>query len=825
MKVSLNAIRQLVDFDLPPVDELIKSINEQLGGVEEVIDLGRKYEGAVIVKVVECQPLEGSDHLNVVKIDDSGVVKDVDRDDKGLAQVVCGAPNVRSGMYAVWLAPGVTVPASFDDAEPFVLSARQLRGVVSNGMLASPKELAFGDLHEGILEIDPDENIPGKAGAVQPGAHFAELYGLNDYVIDIENKMFTHRPDCFGVLGVAREIAGILHRQFKSPEWYIAEKTTSHSSGLALEVENAVPEKVSRFMAVAVKDVVIKPSPIWLQAELVRLGAKPISNIVDITNYMMLLTAQPMHAYDYDKVKTAKLGVRLANDGEALTLLGGKTISLNKADIIITDGQRPIGLAGVMGGADTEVSTATRNIILECATFDMFTIRRTSMRHGLFTDASTRFTKGQSLLQNRAVIQKALQLVAELTGGVQASSLLDQNREKEVSDATGPMTVDEIVETTFINERLGLQLSAVDIQKLLGNVEFSVHEENKDGKLNYRAPFWRTDIHLAEDIVEEVGRLYGFHHLPQELPRRSIQPSPENSRRQLKARLRQILSIAGANEVLTYSFVHRSLLEKAGQDTQDAFQLSNALSPDLHYLRLTVLPSLIEKVHPNVRAGYDRFALFEIGKGHSKKAGRDEQGVPLEQEYVASAFAGGGFYDAKAALSFLAEKLHLSFSFKPIKDHPLFEAKRSARVLCNDTAIGFVGELRSTVRRQFKLPELSAGFELELGVLLDAVTLATSPYRALSKFPSVERDLTLKVEESVPFEAVERALQEAIKPINLMISLNPVTIYQPEAGQTKNLTFHISLVSFDKTLTSDEANDVMRAITDYATSKVGAAVV
>ena len=301
MKVSLNTIKQYIHFDLPSVDELVARINEQLGGVEEIVDVAKKYEGIVIVKVVECAPLEGSDHLNVTKIDDGGVVQNVERDENGLVQVVCGAPNVRAGMFAVWLAPGVTVPESFEDTEPFVLGARPLRGVVSNGMLASAKELAFGDSHEGILEIDPNEWKPNDF-EIKPGANFAEVYALNDTVIDIENKMFTHRPDCFGQLGVAREIAGILGHQFESPEWYKNIPEFGGGEGLSLTVQNDIPDKVPRFMAVAIKDVTVKSSPVWLQAELVRLGAKPINNIVDVTNYVMLLTAQPMHAYDYDKV-------------------------------------------------------------------------------------------------------------------------------------------------------------------------------------------------------------------------------------------------------------------------------------------------------------------------------------------------------------------------------------------------------------------------------------------------------------------------------------------------------------------------------------------
>lgn len=825
MKISLNTVKQFVDFELPPIEELTAKINEQLGGVEEVIHLGEKYDNILVVRVDECIPLEGSDHLHVVKIDDGGVRKNVERDENGKIQVVCGAPNVRSGMLAVWLAPGITVPATFDDQEPFVMSSREVRGVVSNGMLASPKELAFGDSHEGIMEIDPQDVIPGRDGDIKPGVLFANLYGLDDYIIDIENKMFTHRPDCFGVIGVAREIAGIHHKQFQSPRWYVPDVPWNSANELSLSVTNNAHEKVSRFLAVAVKGVTIKPSPLWLQAELVRLGAKPINNVVDVTNYVMLLTAQPMHAYDYSKIGTSKIDVRMANGGEALTLLGGKTIALNQSDIIITDGQKPIGLGGVMGGTETEVSSHTTDIILECATFDMFTIRRTSMRHGLFTDASTRFTKGQSNLQNSAVMQFALQLIAQLAGGVQASDVIDIKNKNQTNTDSVPMIIDSQVESSFINERLGLTLTAEEILELLSCVEFIQLEDKKDGRVGYRAPFWRTDIHLPEDVVEEVGRLYGFHYLPQQLPRRSIAPAMVNNRTLLKEKLRYALSAAGANEVLTYSFVHKNMLEKIGQDTNDAYQLTNAISPDLHYMRPTVLPSLIEKIHANVRAGYSRFALFEIGKGHSKKRGNDDQGVPLEQEYISLAIAGGNYYDAKLSLDNIAEKLHIQIEFEPIKNCEIFEPRRSASVSCEGKFLGTVGEFQSVVQRHFKLPKLAAGFEIDLDALILASDSPSPIYRPLSKYPPVERDITLRVHEDVMFREVQMAIEESLKSTVLITSVSPTNIYKPEASTTKNITFHISLVSLEKTLTSEEANDVISKIGEYAERKIGAKLI
>ncbi|QQS18498.1 phenylalanine--tRNA ligase subunit beta [Candidatus Saccharibacteria bacterium] len=554
MKVSLNTIRQYVNFELPPVDELVARINEQLGGVEEVVDIGAKYKGIVIAKVVKCEPHPDSDHLHVCEIDigDYPLPPTVERLPSNLIQVVCGAPNVHADMFVAWLPPGATVPASFDK-EPFVLDVRKIRGVESNGMLASSAELAIGDNHDGIVEIDTTEWKPTGV-EIAPGVDFARAYGLDDTIIDIENKMFTHRPDLFGQLGVAREIAGIQQQPFVSPEWYlhpviptVAEESSPNAaedssasplgSGsaqndkqLELTVSNDAGDKVPRFMAVAIKDIEIKPSPLWLQCALVAMGGKPINNIVDVTNYVMLLTAQPTHAYDYDKLRGHKIGARMAKQGEQLPLLNGKTYTLEADDIVIVDGEGPVGLGGIMGGGNSEVSASTKNIVLEVANFDMYTVRKSSMRHGLFTDALTRFNKGQSPLQNDRIIALLMQSVFDVAGGSQASNVFDEwNLESRIKNQ------EVEVSSQFINDRLGLALDVQQIQMLLENVEFTctIH----DTSIKIQPPFWRTDIDLPEDIVEEVGRLYGFDKLPRELPLRSMKPAPKNPNFEMKRKL------------------------------------------------------------------------------------------------------------------------------------------------------------------------------------------------------------------------------------------------------------------------------------------------
>ena len=838
MKVSLNLIKQLINFELPPVDELVARVNQQLGGVEEVIDLNAKYGGARIVRVVECTKHPDADRLSVTKIDDGGAVADVPRDENGLVQVVCGAPNVHADMWAIWLPPKSMVPASFDDDEPFVLDARPLRGVLSQGMLAAADELAIGTDHEGIVEIH-EHDVP--AGVeLTAGTRFAEMFGLDDYVLDIENKMFTHRPDCFGQLGVAREIAGIFHQRFTSPEWYGVIQDFAGGDGLELEIFNEATEVVSVFSVVAIKNIEVRPSPLWLQCQLVAMGGKPINNIVDATNYMMLLTAQPTHAYDYDKLRGSTLGARMARDSEKVSLLNGKEYELTTDDIVIADGEGVIGLAGIMGGADTEVSDGTKNIVLECANFDMYALRRTAMRHGIFTDALTRFNKGQSPAQTDPVLKRLMGMV----GGEQASPVLFKNHQSLRSVLTDGMhwCGGLLVPSGFVEERLGAHFVDDEMSTLLKNVEFiakDAHEYDEQGMMIY-VPFWRTDLELPEDIVEEVGRLYGFDKLPRQLPMRSIKPAPRNPRRQLKQAIRQSLSRAGANEVLTYSFAHEHVLKNAEQDPSHAYRLSNALSPDLQYYRTSVLPSLLDKVHANIKAGHDEFMLFEIGKIHDKELPLTDENLPSEQTFVDGVYAskkphtGAPFYKARKLVDRLLADINVEADFVKIAesgaDVPApFDGQRSAWIVAeNGGKLGIVGELSQTARRNFKLPDYTAAFSLDIEKLQD--NLAENReynYRPLSRYPSTTRDISLKMQSAVDYASVYACAEEvAKKHRELQIGITPIAIYQPkDDDSTKTVTLSVKFTSAERTLADKDTAPIIEEIAAMAAEEFDAAQV
>ena len=843
MKVSLNIVKSLVNFELPPVDELVARVNAQLGSVEKVIDLGAQYKDARIVHVVQCEPHPNADRLHVCLIDDGGAVANIPRDDKGYVQVVCGAPNVHADMWAVWLPPNSTVPASFADAEPFVLGARKLRGVLSQGMLAAADELAIGTDHDGIVEIS-GRDMP-KGAVLRAGDSFAQVFGLDDVVLDIENKMFTHRPDCFGQLGVAREISGIFGQAFTSPDWYRVAQKFADGSGLKLDVYNDIPDLVPRFMAVAVKNVAVQPSPLWLQCQLVAMGGKPINNIVDATNYIMLMTAQPTHAYDYDKLCGGKLGARMAREGETIALLNGKTYTLGTDDIVIADGERAVALGGIMGGADTEVSSDTNNVVLECASFDMYAVRKTAMSHGVFTDALSRFNKGQSPLQNAPVLKRLMGMI----GGEQASEVHDKKQFSDEFDEyfAGKYTPANIdINSSFINQRLGLQLTDSDIYTLLNNVE--VHNHGPEDELGYmciQVPFWRTDIELKEDVVEEGGRLYDFGKLPRELPQRSTKPAPKNPRRELKRQIREQLSRAGANEALTYSFVHEHILKRAEQHADQAYKLSNALSPDLQYYRLSVLPSLLDKVHANIKAGHDEFCLFEIGKGHDVRLPHSEDGLPSEQTFVDAVYAAkkarasAPYYQVQRMAVRLLSSLGAQFELAPMETEnddgkelsgvefevaAPFDRQRSAWILCGKERLGIVGEFKQAVRRNFKLPEYAAGFSINFDRLL-AQPRDEQAYRPLSRFPSTSRDVSLRAPRDVSYAELYHVVQAAVDESagDITVTIEPRAIFQPANDRSiKTTTFRLRMTHYERTLTDADAKPIVDRVATMALAKLGA---
>ena len=688
-----------------------------------------------------------------------------------LTQVLCGAPNVHEGMLVAWIAPGATVPASVHEDAPFVIGTRKMLGKYdSHGMLAAPDELDLGDMHDGIAEIDPE--------MAKPGDNFADVFELNDKILEIENKSLTHRPDTFGLIGFAREVAGILGQKFEEPEVKAELKTTGD---IKIEVDENV---CGRYTAVVLeKHGEIKKKYLSLQdAYLAKAGMRPIDPIVDATNYLMLLTGQPLHAFDYDKfvavggVKEPKIIVRLAKNGEKLTLLDGKDVELNENDIVITSNNVPVALAGAMGGASTMIDENTKNIIIESATFSLYNLRKTQMAHGIFSEAITRFTKGQPAYQTLTVAGECAEMLKD---GFKVVAVSDCYPKPEKTPAVE-------IATSEINGLLGTDYSNDLINRTLTNVSFEV---SGDANLKVTAPAWRTDIHIKEDITEEVGRLLGYDNIAPVLPKHGT--ATPNKLFKLKTFSRKTLKEFGANEVLTYSFVSERILENAGLDTKNSYKIVNSISPELQLVRQSLIPSLLDKAHMNQKIPFDKFALFEMNKVYRKDWGMDEEDVPTEKMNIALVLAerkttGDAYYKAKLFVEKYLAKLNIEATFKPLKTKTAealpFEPKRSAEVWVGEKYLGVVGEFKTAVKRNFKLADYLAGFELDLLAILEL----ESPKLVAKDFEIKDKqDLTVtstKTYAEVLAEVREKYPEAEISPIG---------IYQPEGKEEKNITFHL----------------------------------
>lgn len=843
MIISVNWLKKFVP-ELPEISELSRLIGARLVEIEDVIDLGEKYKDVIIAKVVSAQKVENSDHLNLCKIDDGGVREGANRDEDGFIQIVCGAPNVREGIFIAWLPPESIVPETYGSDEEFKLGARKLMGNMSNGMIASLRELGLGDDHDGILEITQN----GSDYELKAGVSFAKFFELDDYLLEVENKSLTHRPDCFGIIGFAREVAGILGQDFQNPDWFISPELPEVSAQSVVEPEITIQsgDVCDRYQAIVMStDRITDDGMTTEKTYLLRSGMRPISKVVDVTNYLMLLSGQPLHAFDYDKLLVisggdrAKITVRTAVDGEELELIDNRKIKLSDNDIVVAagdEGGTVVALAGAMGGKNTEIDESTKNIIIESATFNLYNLRNTQMRHGIFSEAITRFTKGQPAGITEAVLCKAVQQL----GGAGAETVSQISGQYPAKANNLPIEISE----SNINDLLGTDFSRSEIIQTLENVGFMIEVVGED-MISVISPYWRTDIHISEDIIEEVGRLNGYDNIALELPKRTFTAVDNSKTDQLQRDVRNILTSAGANELLTYTFVHGDLIKSAGQDVKNSYRITNSISPDLQYYRQSLTPSLLAKVNQNIRSGFDKFAIFEINKvspKNNRQPDLNNESVPRERKNLAFSIADKkgqtGFYEAKKYLDFIFKKLNLNIELTEldgISDLPIntpFEPKRSATVYLIDeqgerlASIGVIGEYRKSVSNKLKLPDNTAGFELEIADSLIAAWVNAKPeFKSLSKYQSVERDISLKIDKTIRYSEVLSSVKLGLPNTGtIKVDITPLDIYS-DNDETKTVTLRFIIMPYDKTLSGDDIKAITERIEEAAKNKLNAEIV
>lgn len=850
MKISLNKIKSYLS-EPPKISdaELIKLIGSRLVEVEEVIDLKPKYQGIYLAKVVSAEKIPDT-HLTLCQIDAADAGSKHKNPETGLVQVVCGAPNVHVGMLTAWITPGSIVPSTFG-GEDFRLSVRKLRGYESNGMLAAADELDLGADHDGIIEIDPKMtwNTPTTLGerVVASGDALADAFGLNDLILDVENKSLTHRPDCFGLIGFAREVAGILGQPFTEPEWPALATTGCATDGceeLALSVKITDSDLCPRYSCAVFDLPDNKPSKYFTKsaAFLAKSGMRAIDPMVDLTNLLMLETGQPLHAFDYDKLitvggtKNPEIIVRAAEDGEELQLLDGKTVTCSSDDILITSNNVPVAMAGAMGGKNTEIDASTKRVVLESATFSLYHLRKTQMAHGIFSEAITRFTKGQPASMTLPVLAEAVQRL-----NVQPLAVADQYPE--------PAKPTEISLTLAeIDQLLGTAYSLETVAKTLENVGFKVSsglsgasksktaDTPSSDSLTVVSPLWRTDIHIREDLIEEVGRLLGYDNIELKSPLRPFIEAEIDPMLKLKRELRGILSDNLAlHEVLTYSFISKSLLEKVGQDPLESYEIVNSISPELQSFRQHLVPSLLDKIRENLKSGHKSFGLYELNQVTTRSAGLISDAELLNQpDDLAAPYATprmsthlglvqlGDFYYLKSLILAAMKSLKISVAYARLdptnaKNYPYLEPAHSAILTANDQILGAFGEVKRSCLAKFKLAgdktdQPISALELNLD-LVETLPRELRTSLKLSKFPAVERDLTAKVSADAEFGRIHNAIDATLASENLIYSATPISIYQPANSPTKNLSFHLKFSNPEKTLDAPEIVKIMEKVT------------
>lgn len=829
MLISLNALKRYVKIpDSLSTADLMKLIGSRLVEVEGTESLAEKYRNIYVAKVVKCTDIPDT-HLHLCEVDAGSLNQEFGKLENGLIQVVCGAPNVRAGLYVVWLAPGAIVPSTFG-TENFQLSVRKLRGFLSYGMIAGADELGFGTDHKYIAKLAPD--------LAKPGIPITQALDLDDLIIDIENKSLTHRPDTFGLIGFAREVAGILNQPFENPEIFqgdfdfqsqvlAIDNTARVAQTPIIEIQDSV--LCPRYSCVVLDENNFKHNIVDNDSLLTREGVflyksglRPISQIVDATNLTMLETGQPLHAFDYDKfialggTDTPKIIIRAAKSGEKITLIDDTEVELNSNDIVITSNNVPVALAGAMGGKNTEIDANTKRILIESATFSLYNLRKTQMAHGIFSEAITRFTKGQPVFGTIP----ALRLCLSKLGVKDPSKLI-------FADCLAGVPKQESISITLqdLNQTLGAVFNFEQISKTLKNVGFLVVPSPDKQTINITAPLWRTDIHIKEDIYEEVGRLTGFDNIPKSLPLRSFKGSPKNQLFALKREIRNILSDQlGANELLTYSFVSKALQGKVGENINDSYEIINSISPELQCFRQSLVPSLLEKVYENQKAGYKDFILYEMNQVAKHSFGLLDDQTPRLEPHLAITFE-GDFYKIKNLCLSIGASLGFDFIFTKYEEqeYPYFEPLHSVNISLGQNIIGSLGEIKHSVQKSMKLKGLAA-LELNLGALF-GVPRVLHVAQKVSRFPSVSRDLTIKTPDAISFENLEQAIKCALIQDSLIYTLEPVSIYrQSEKNTSRNCSFHLRFASTVKTMSADEISAIMKQIEQNITA-LGAEII
>ena len=804
MLIPFSWLSQYVDITLPP-QELAHRLT--MGGIEvgDVISRGG-WEGCVVGYVRGTRPHPNADTLTLCEVDPG---------DGPPVEVVCGAPNVAAGQKICFARPGVTL-LNMHNGRREELKPASIRGIVSEGMICSEAELEISDEHEGIIVL-PDDAVVGAPLDDVLGDTFLEL------------ELTPNRGDCLSILGVAREIGALTGQQVRVPEITYPESDTPVEN--MAKVTIADPDLCLRYTASVITGINIGPSPDWLQDRLTRAGLRPINNVVDVTNYVMLEFNQPLHAFDLDTVTDRHVVVRRAADGEKFTTLDDVERTLTADNLLIADPAQAIGIGGVMGGANSEITASTTNMLLESATFHNLNNRRTATGLNLRTEASQRFEKGLRPELAPIALRRATQLILDTAGGEAAAGIIDVFPAGDEPVASVPLTVQRL------RQVLGMDLDIGRAESVLTSLGIATRRTGPDS-LEAEPPYWRSDIAIEEDLIEEVIRIIGYDEVPTTMLSSPIPYHRGDAMTTLKDNLRDALAAAGMQETISYPLVGPDELAKLGDgvaDRQQLLRVANPMSAEQDVLRPTLAASILNTLAYNRGHNDGGFRLFELGRAFIPQS----NGLPQERELAAGVMCGPrheanwlsdteslDFFDLSGTLATALSRVGVAVSLDS-RDNPLFHPGRAAGIsIADDIGIGVIGELHPDIAAAFDLDaEPVIYFELRLDDLLAAQLddeLASSRFQSLSRFPAANRDLALVVPEEVPASRV----QQLIERVRLVERAELFDVYVGEnvPEGTRSLAFRIRFRAADRTLTAEEVNRAINGLTRALEREVGAAV-
>jgi phenylalanyl-tRNA synthetase beta chain len=783
VRVPVSWLREYCD---PPLstDELADRLNltgTEVGRVERAgVPDATEF---VVGKVLSAEPHPDADRLTVCEVDDGS---------GGPRTIVCGAPNVAAGQTVAVARPGATMPGGD------VLGEATLRGVVSSGMILAEDEVGIGEDHAGIMVLENE--LPA-------GAPLTEHLQIADEVLDLE--IAPNRPDCLGVYGVAREVHAITEAPLAEDP--AAADVDGEPGDPGVSVEIADPDVCLRFTARVFEDVTIGPSPLWLKARLTAAGQRPISNVVDITNYVMLLTSQPLHAFDLDRVRGGRIVVRKARDGETMTTLDGVERTFTSDTALVCDAEGPSGIAGIMGGEVSEVSGSTTRVLMEAATWVGPNILRSSTRLGLRTEASTRFEKQLHPELAVAAQRLAARLMVDLCGARMVGETIDAYPSPVEPPVVG-------LRPERVTKLLGTEVPADAIRAILERLGFGVPEDS----LEVAVPSWRfSDVQREVDLVEEVGRVHGLDRIPATLPARRRAIGRLTPAQRLRRRLEDALRDRGLTEAVSYSFTSPAALARL-RLSDEPVRLANPLSEEQSVMRPLILPGLLDAARHNAARGHPGARLFE--SAHVFPPQRSIAGVtPVpEHHHLAVLLSGppdGGwrtpappvdFYAGKALLEAVLDAAAVAVRFEP-GERPFIHPGRSASVVSTDgREVGWLGEVHPALLAEWDL-DAGVAFELDADLLAEAVP-ATALYRDVTSFPAVLQDIAVVVGEDVPAAEVEGAVRAAGG--ELLGEARIFDVYRGEqvGRHEKSLALRLAFQAPDRTLTDDDVAEIRSAI-------------